>query len=92
MGALGSNCGLTTSSRKGIKGAPQDQGALQDQKGRASQDKGLGLGGRQDLLTDLQGTMAQGLCLTVSPTLPVEDSQVVEGGSHLWGWGQQVRD
>lgn len=39
----------------------------------------------QDLLTDLQGTLAEGLCLPVPPTLSVEDSQVVQGGSHLGG-------
>lgn len=41
------------------------------------------------LLPDLQGALAQGLRLPVPPTLPVEDRQVVEGGSHLWVRGQQ---
>ena len=45
----------------------------------------------QDLLTDLQGTLAQGLRLPVTPPLPVEDGQVVEGGGHLGVWGRQVR-
>lgn len=39
----------------------------------------------QHLLTDLQGTLAQGLCLPVTSAFPVEDSQVVEGGGHLQG-------
>lgn len=39
----------------------------------------------QHLLTDLQGTLAQGLCLPVTSAFPIEDSQVVEGGGHLQG-------
>lgn len=46
---------------------------------------------RQDLLADLQGALAQGLGLPVPPALSVEDGQVVEGGSHLWGPGRRVR-
>lgn len=46
-----------------------------------------GLGRRQDLLADLQGALAEGLRLPVPPALPVEHSQVVEGGSHLQGRG-----
>lgn len=53
---------------------------------RATQDRGsVGARWGQDLLTDLQGALAQGLRLLVTPTLPVEDSQVVEGGGHLQG-------
>lgn len=51
-------------------------------------DRALGRAG-QDLLADLQGALAQGLGLPVPPTLSVEDSQVVEGGSHLWGPGSR---
>lgn len=45
------------------------------------------MGAGQDLLSDLQGTLAQGLRLPVPPALPVEHSQVVEGGGHLQGRG-----
>lgn len=85
MGALGSNRGLSIrweghKSQRSRKqtGAPGDQGRMGSAWGRA---------GRRDLLTDVQGTLAQRLRLPVPPALPVEDSQVVEGGSHLQGVG-----
>lgn len=105
MGALGSNCRLTKPSRKGIKGQssqeqkghrrikvtePQKSTSGTYGKGLTRQGT-LGQGRGADLLTDFQGTLAQGLSLPEPPTLPVEDSQVIEGGGHLQGWGRQIR-
>lgn len=37
------------------------------------------------LFSDLQRSLAQRLCFLVLPSLPIQDSQVIEGGSDLMG-------
>lgn len=43
------------------------------------------------LFSDLQGSLAQRLRLLVLPSLPVQDSQIIEGGGNLTGAQQHLK-